>query len=100
LLNVVEFTHPNGTSKTCNAAVNPFGLTQSVFSWFEQQKSKGADIDIWFYDNAAHGMFLGPLQKNMITYGVDLRRFAWVGGDPSAKNKLLDDVDRFRQSKP
>ncbi|MFM1924803.1 MAG: hypothetical protein RIT44_609 [Pseudomonadota bacterium] len=100
LLNVVEFTHPSGNSKTCNAAVNPYGLTQSVFSWYEQQKSQGADIDIWFYDNAAHGMFLGPLKKNMITYGVDLRRFAWVGGDPSAKNKLLDDVDRFRQSKP
>ncbi len=99
LLNVAEFNHPSGTSKTCNRVVNPRGVTQSVMTWYEQQKRNGADIDIWFYDNAAHGIFLGPLLKNMITYGVDMRRYAWVGGDPKAKNKLLDDVERFRQSK-
>ena len=100
LVNVVDFNHPSGTSKTCSATANPRGLSQSVFEWYEQQKRNGADIDVWFYENAAHGIFLGPMQKNMITYGVDMRRYAWVGGDPSAKSKLLDDIDRFRKSKP
>lgn len=99
LLNVVEFNHPTGSSKTCNR-VYARGVSPSVKTWYEQQKSNGADIDMWFYDNTAHGIFLGPLLKNMITFGVDMRRYAWVGGDPSAKNKLLDDIDRFRQGKP
>ena len=36
----------------------------------------------------------------MTTYWVDIRRYTCVGSDPSAKSKLLDDIDRFRQSKP
>lgn len=97
--NTPAFIHPHGNAQTCNGLVNRLELTPKPIDWFEAQKSQGADIEIWFYENAAHGIFLGPIQKNVITYGVDMRRFAWVGADNSAKTKLLDDVQKHLKSK-
>ncbi len=97
--NTALFMHPKGNAQSCNGALNPSDLTQKPIDWFEGQKKQGADVDVWFYDNAAHGIFLGPVQKNMNTYGVDMRRYAWVGADASAKVKLLDDIERFHKSK-
>lgn len=99
LVNVTDFIHPPGNSLICSPMANPRGLTPKPIDWYEDQKRQGADIDIWFYDNAAHGMFLGPLQKNMLTYGANNRRYTWVGGDPSAKTKLLADVEKYQKSK-
>ena len=98
-LNVTEFIHPPGNSLQCNPITNSYKLTIAPIDWFEDLKSKGADIDVWYYDNAAHGIFLGPLQKNMIVYGTDMKRFAWVGADSSAKSKLVDDIQKFAKSK-
>lgn len=98
-VNVADFIHPPGSSQTCSSAANQRLLGQKPIDWYENQKRQGADIDVWFYDNAAHGIFLGPIQRNMITYGTDNRRYAWVGADPAAKNKLLDDIDRYVKSK-
>jgi dienelactone hydrolase len=99
-LNVAAFLHPAGNARTCSADVNRNGLTQRPIDWFEDQKRKGADIELWFYDNAAHGIFAGPLQRNTIVYGRDMRRFAWIGADASARHQLLDDILRFHQSRP
>lgn len=98
-INVIDFIHPPGNSLTCNQTANPRGLTPKPIDWYEDQKRQGVDIDVWYYDNAAHGIFLGPLQKNTITYGTDNRRYAWVGADPAAKTKLLDDVERHYKAK-
>lgn len=99
LTNTAAFIHPKGNSQTCNGLINRLEPTPKPIDWFEAQKGQGADIDIWFYENAAHGIFLGPIQKNMNTYGVDVRRFAWVGADHSARSKLLDDVLKYLKSK-
>ena len=90
--NTASFIHPKGNALTCNGLVNSGGRAAKPIDWYEEQKKKGADVEVWFYDNAAHGIFLGPIQKNMITYGADLRRFAWVGADASARSKRLDDI--------
>jgi dienelactone hydrolase len=99
LTNAVAFIHPKGNAQNCNAQVNRLELTPKPIDWFGTQKSQGADIEIWFYDHAAHGIFVGQIQKNMNTYGVDVRRFAWVGADNSARTKLLDDVQKYLKSK-
>lgn len=96
--NTPSFIHPPGNSQNCNALVNSSDLTARPIDWYEQQKNKGADIEVWFYDQAAHGIFFGPMQKNTITYGVDIRRFAWIGADSGARNKLLDDIERHHKS--
>jgi len=91
--------HPVGNSQNCNALTNRLELTQKPIDWFNKQKESGADVDVWFYEQAAHGIFLGPIQRNVITYGVDMKRFAWVGASPSAKTKLLEDIDIYRKGK-
>lgn len=35
----------------------------------------------------------------MNTYGTEMRRYAWVGADPAARKKLLDDIERYYKSR-
>lgn len=98
-VNVTAFIHPPGNSLQCNPSTNSYKLTIAPIDWLEELKSKGADIDVWYYENAAHGIFLGALQKNTIVYGTDMKRFAWVGADASAKTKLVEDIQKFAKSK-
>jgi len=93
------FIHPKGNAATCNPAVNSSELTQKPMDWYENQKKQGADIEIWFYEKAAHGIFFGAIQRNTITYGTDNKRYAWVGAEPSARTKLLEDVERYYKGK-
>jgi poly(3-hydroxybutyrate) depolymerase len=99
LLNVSDFIQPPGNSAQCNGLINRHQLTPAPIDWLEDIKSKGADIEVWYYENAAHGIFFGSLQKNTIVYGTDMKRFAWVGADASAKAKLVEDVQKFAKSK-
>lgn len=98
-VNVVDFIQPKGNAQACSPTANPRSLSQKPIDWYEEKKRQGADIEVWYYDNAAHGIFLGPLQKNTITYGADNRRYAWVGAETSAKGKLLEDVERHLKAK-
>jgi len=97
--NTASTFHPKGNSQSCNVFTNNVDPTQKPIDWFNKQKELGADVDVWFYEQAAHGIFLGPVQKNMITYGLDMKRFAWVGASQTARSKLLEDIDLFRNSK-
>ena len=97
--NTASFIHPKGNSHHCNALMSHTALTPKPIDWYEQQKAQGVDIDVWFYENAAHGIFFGSMQKNTITYGADMRRYAWIGADSAAKSKLLDDIERYYKSK-
>ncbi len=96
--NTPEFIHPKGNAQNCNVLVNNVDLTPRPLDWYEMQKKQGADIEAWFYEDAAHGIFFGPLQKNMITYGLDMRRYAWIGANGAARTRLLDDIERFAKS--
>lgn len=90
--NVVRFNHPKGNSITCNP-LNPYSsVNPKPIDWYQAQKAKGADIDLWWVEDTAHGVFSGPINKRMITYGESDHRFAWVGGTPAARTKFLNDV--------
>jgi hypothetical protein len=98
-VNTADFIHPPGNSLQCNAKTNAGNFTTAPLAWLEELKSKGADIDAWYYENAAHGIFFGPMQKNTIVYGADMKRYAWVGADTSAKSKLIEDIGKFHKSR-
>ena len=73
-------------------------MTEKPIDWMQRLKSQGADIDIWFYDHAAHGILQGPIDRKMLTYGTDNTTFSWTGSDSSAKEKMLADLVKLIQS--
>lgn len=83
---------PPGNAQQCNGRQNPTGLTEKPIDWMQRIKAQGADIDIWFYDHAAHGILQGPIDRKMLTYGTDNTTYSWTGSDPSAKEKMLADL--------
>ncbi len=90
--NVVNFDQPPGNSAACNGRVNPGEQTQKPIDWYEAQKAKGAPIELLWLEDTAHGVFLGPLTRNMVPYTNGQTRFGWVGGSYSARGKFLDEV--------
>jgi len=90
-LNIESFDRPPGNAAACNAAINPRSTTQSPADWVAAQKAKGADVDIWFYENAAHGIFTGPLRLQMMQWPGRLAH-ASVGADDAARAALRADV--------
>jgi dienelactone hydrolase len=78
---------PPGTATACR------GRSTAPSEWLKNQESKNTDIEVWFYPNAAHWFFSPKgLNKNKITYGVSIEKFAWSGAETSAQNKLIKDV--------
>jgi len=99
--NVVDFDHPAGNSAACNRRVNPSNLTQRPIDWHEAQQAKGAPIELVWLEDTAHGVFIGPLTRNMVPYSTGQTRFAWVGGSHSARSKFLDEVaTRAKAARP
>jgi hypothetical protein len=73
-------------------------MTEKPIDWMQRLKAQGADIEVWFYDHAAHGIFQGPIDRKMLTYGTDNTTFSWTGSDPSAKEKMLADLVKLIQN--
>lgn len=90
---------PAGIAANCNRQTNPDQFAPSPLEWSEQQKASGADIEIWFYDQAAHGIMLGAIDRKMLTYGTNLTTFSWTGSDQSAKGQLIKDMAAFINSR-
>jgi poly(3-hydroxybutyrate) depolymerase len=91
---------PAGNAAQCNARQNPTNLTEKPIDWMNRLKAQKADIDVWFYDNAAHGIFQGPIDRKMLTYGTDNVTFSWTGSENSAKEKMLADLLKLIQNPP
>ncbi len=90
--NVTDFDHPAGSSATCNRHQNARDLTQKPIDWYERQKSQGAPIELWWLEDTAHGVFAGPMTRNMVSYTNGQTRYAWVGGSNATRNKFLEDI--------
>ena len=88
---------PPGNAQQCNGQQNLSELTEKPIDWMQRLKAQGADIDIWFYDHAAHGIFQGPIDRKMLTYGTDNTTYSWTGSEPSAKEKMLTDLVQLIQ---
>lgn len=88
---------PAGNAAQCNGRLHPTDLTEKPIDWMNRLKAQKADIEVWFYDNAAHGIFLGAIDRKMLTYGTDNLTFSWTGSDHSAKEKMLADLLKLIQ---
>ena len=55
---------PKGNTFNCNNSVNGDSLTENHITWYEKQKNKNANIQIWFYEDAAHGILAPRLDWN------------------------------------
>lgn len=93
------FDQPQGSAQNCNFSKNAENLTISPINWYENQRKESADIEIWWLEDAAHGVFVGPLNKKTMTVGADDVRFAWTGGSNAAKDTFIEKVQFFLNSK-
>lgn len=91
-LNTAEFIQPPGNAAGCNARAGSGGLTQSPGDWLEGQRRRGADIEVWFYERAAHGLFLGPLHQTTNTWAGGHVGFVSIGADDDVRARLLGDI--------
>lgn len=95
ILNVAGFDVPPGNAAGCNARDGADGLTQSPGDWLAGQVARGADVEVWFYERAAHGVFLGPLRERTNVWAGGNVGFASTGADPDIRARLLGDVMRI-----
>jgi len=91
---VIVENAPEGSSKNCNVNTNPDSLSLSTDAWVKQQQAKGADVQYWFYDSAAHAIMLGSMDRKTMTFGNGAFMFAWTGADSSAQSKMVGDLVR------
>lgn len=86
---------PLGTAQRCSFLANPRATMISPQAWGEKLKSEGQPLELWFYENAAHGLLAGSLHKGMRIYGsgpTALTRYGWVGASPDAANQFTQDL--------
>ena len=62
--NIYIKSAPKGNTFRCNKFKNKNLLTESHQSWFQKQKKKNKDIQMWFYEDAAHGIFARKFNLN------------------------------------
>jgi len=99
--NVVFDLAPEGTSKTCSRLQNPEGIMISAESWVKELKGTGRDVEIWFYEDAAHGIMAGPIDRGVRTYGAGptaKKTWGWTGSSGNAQKKFLNDLIKFVKS--
>lgn len=84
-----------GSTQRCSQRNNPFSQSLSPQQWGDQLKAEGQPLEFWFYDDAAHGLLAGPINRGMRTYGsgpTALRRYGWIGASPDAANRFAADL--------
>lgn len=84
-----------GTTQRCSFTINPSEQSISPQTWGEQLKAQGQPVDFWFYDDAAHGLLAGPIQRGMRVYGsgpTAQRRYGWTGASGAAADRFVADL--------
>lgn len=96
-LNRVSPLAAPGTAQRCSLFANPTDLTPSPQTWGETLRAQGQPIEFWFYDEAAHGLLAGFMDRGMRVYGsgpTAQRRFGWIGASSNAANRFVADLMR------
>ncbi len=91
-LNVYIPEAPKGNSFNCNINSSPHMSGESHLAWYEKQKSKKKDIQMWLYDDAAHGIFNGELRQQIRSTPDGGRFNAPEGAKNDVKLKYLNDL--------
>lgn len=100
-LNMASPLAAPGTAQRCSFQANPQALTISPQAWGEQRQAEGQPVEFWFYDNAAHGLLMGHISREMRVYGsgpTAQPRYGWIGASPDAANRFTADLMRVIKS--
>ena len=84
-----------GTAQRCSLRINPASQGLSPYQWAEQLKAEGQPVEFWFYDDAAHGLMAGAMDRGMRTYGsgpTASLRYGWIGASSKAANRFTADL--------
>ena len=84
-----------GSTQRCSFDANPGDTSLSPQAWGEQLRAQGQPVEFWFYDDAAHGLLAGSLNKGMRVYGsgpTSQRRYGWTGASPDAAQRFVADL--------
>lgn len=100
--NVKSPDTPRGTADYCSDA-SPSGTMQTTLQWAEKVKLKNtARLDTQYFDDVAHGAFLGPLKIQTAQQFAASRGFqmpadmGWSeGGTPAGQQALLRSALQF-----
>lgn len=90
-----------GTAQRCSLWANPQALTISPQVWGEQRQAEGHPVEFWFYENAAHGLLMGHISREMRVYGsgpTAQQRYGWIGASPEEANRFTADLMRAIKS--
>ena len=66
-----------------------FKQTESPISWLARQKSKGAPIDIWWFENSGHG-FLRDLAVETKSFGNRAPSNQWIGSNAADRERFIE----------
>ena len=94
-LNRVSPLAAPGTAQRCSLFANPTDLTPSPQVWGEKLRAEGQPVEFWFYDDAAHGLLAGFMDKGMRVYGsgpTAQRRYGWIGASSDAADRFVADL--------
>jgi len=86
-----------GTAERCSRTANPQDTTISPQAWGDQLRAQGQPVEFWMYDDAAHGLLAGPIDRGMRVYGsgpTAARRYGWTGASADAANRFTADLMR------
>lgn len=84
-----------GTALRCSLFANPGDMTISPQAWGEKLRAEGDPVEFWFYDEAAHGLMAGHIDRGVRIYGsgpTALKRYGWIGASPAAAKRFTDDL--------
>ncbi len=93
--NVDFFMTAAGTSKRCSSLFNPQDMVITPQAWADELKSRGQPIEIRHYEEAAHGILLGPINRKQVTYGsgpMAKVRYAWTGSGSGVPERFIQDL--------
>ncbi len=92
---------PVGVAARCSAINNPQGMVPSPLEWMSSLKAQGLPVEMLFYENAAHGILNGPMNKGTRTYGTGTTanfRYGWTGSSYDVPDKYISDIVKLIKS--
>ncbi len=98
----VEFKlAPPGLAADCSGKRNPQAMVTTPLAWVDSLLSQNQPVEVWFYENAAHGILFVPMKKETRTYGVgpDAKfRYGWTGSSYQVADRYIADILKLIRS--
>jgi dienelactone hydrolase len=91
-LNVYIPEAPKGNSFRCNVNSSANLNGENHLEWYEKQKTKNMNVQMWIYDDAAHGIFNGELRQQTRSTADGHKFNAPEGSRAEVKVKYLNDL--------